>query len=39
MFLRQIPDPHLSQYSYMIECQRSGEAIVIDPERDNRYRP
>jgi hydroxyacylglutathione hydrolase len=39
MFLRQISDPHLAQYSYIIGCQRSGEAIVIDPERDiARYR-
>jgi hydroxyacylglutathione hydrolase len=39
MFLRQIPDPHLSQYAYLIGCQRTGEAIVIDPERDiERYR-
>ncbi|HET6408163.1 MAG TPA: MBL fold metallo-hydrolase, partial [Chthoniobacteraceae bacterium] len=39
MFLRQIFDPHLSQYAYVIGCQRTGEAIVIDPERDiDRYR-
>jgi hydroxyacylglutathione hydrolase len=39
MFLRQIPDPHLAQYAYIIGCQRTGEAIVIDPERDiDRYR-
>lgn len=39
MFLRQIYDPHLSQYSYVIGCQRTREAIVIDPERDvERYR-
>ena len=38
MFLRQIFDPHLSQYAYIIGCQRTGEAIVIDPERDiDRY--
>ena len=38
MFLRQIFDPHLSQYSYLIGCQRTGEAIIIDPERDiDRY--
>ena len=38
MFLRQIFDSHLSQYSYLIGCQRTGEAIVIDPERDiDRY--
>jgi hypothetical protein len=39
MFLRQIPDPHLSQYAYLIGCQRTGEALVVDPERDiDRYR-
>ncbi|HSI64534.1 MAG TPA: MBL fold metallo-hydrolase [Candidatus Saccharimonadia bacterium] len=39
MFLRQIPDPHLSQYAYIIGCQRTGEAVVVDPERDiDRYR-
>ena len=39
MFLRQVFDPHLSQYAYLIGCQKTGEAIVIDPERDvDRYR-
>ena len=39
MFLRQIFDPSLAQYSYLIGCQRTGEALVIDPERDiDRYR-
>jgi hydroxyacylglutathione hydrolase len=39
MFLRQISDPHLAQYAYLIGCQRTGEAIVIDPQRDvERYR-
>ncbi len=39
MFLRQIFDPHLAQYAYVIGCQRTREAIVIDPERDiDRYR-
>ncbi len=38
MFLRQITDPALAQNAYLIGCQRSGEAIVIDPERDlDRY--
>jgi len=38
MFLRQISDPALAQYSYIIGCQRSGEALVVDPERDiDRY--
>jgi hydroxyacylglutathione hydrolase len=34
MLLRQIEDPALAQYAYLIGCQRSGEALVIDPERD-----
>ena len=38
MLLRQVFDPHLAQYAYLIGCQRTGEAIVIDPERDvERY--
>ncbi|MGL5018302.1 MAG: MBL fold metallo-hydrolase [Luteolibacter sp.] len=38
MFLRQITDPSLAQNAYLIGCQRTGEAIVIDPERDlDRY--
>lgn len=38
MFLRQIFDPYLAQYAYMVGCQRTGEALVIDPERDiDRY--
>jgi hydroxyacylglutathione hydrolase len=39
MFLRQIYDSGLAQYSYLIGCSRTGEALVIDPERDvDRYR-
>ena len=34
MFLRQFHDPGLAQYAYLIGCQRTGEAIVIDPLRD-----
>ena len=34
MLLRQIFDPYLAQYAYLIGCQRTGEALVIDPERD-----
>jgi hydroxyacylglutathione hydrolase len=34
MLLRQIFDPFLAQYAYLIGCQRSGEALLIDPERD-----
>ncbi len=38
MLFRQIADPNLAQYAYLIGCQRSGEAILFDPERDvDRY--
>ena len=38
MFFRQIFEPKLAQYSYLIGCQQTREAIVIDPMRDiNRY--
>lgn len=38
MFLKQIYDPALSQYAYLIGCQRTEEAILIDPQRDiDRY--
>jgi len=38
MFLRQITDSALAQNAYLIGCQRTGEAVVIDPERDvDRY--
>jgi hydroxyacylglutathione hydrolase len=38
MFLRQIQDLGLAQNAYLIGCQRTGQAIVIDPERDvDRY--
>lgn len=38
MFMRMIYDEKLAQAAYLIGCQRSGEAIVIDPERDvDRY--
>ncbi|HZW11027.1 MAG TPA: rhodanese-like domain-containing protein [Phycisphaerales bacterium] len=38
MFLRMLYDDHLAQAAYVIGCQRTGEAIVIDPERDvDRY--
>ena len=38
MFLRQISDNSLAQNAYIIGCQRTGEAIVVDPERDvDRY--
>ncbi len=34
MFFRQIFDPKLAQYSYMVGCQKTGETVVIDPMRD-----
>src|SRR6188768_2627626 len=38
MFLRQIFDPYLAQSAYLIGCQKSGEALIIDPQRDvDRY--
>jgi len=38
MFFRSIVDNYLAQTSYLIGCQRTGEAIIIDPERDiDRY--
>ena len=39
MLLRQIFDPPLAQYAYLLGCQKTGEAMIIDPERDiDRYR-
>ena len=38
MFVRQIYDEGLAQYAYLIGCQQTGEALLIDPERDvDRY--
>lgn len=38
MFFRQVTDSELAQYAYLIGCQRTGEALVVDPERDiDRY--
>ena len=38
MFFRQVFDSELAQYAYLIGCQRTGEAVVVDPERDvDRY--
>jgi len=34
MYLRQFYDPSLAQASYLIGCQATGDAIVIDPLRD-----
>lgn len=38
MFFRQISDEKLSQYAYLVGCQRTGEALLVDPQRDvDRY--
>lgn len=38
MFLRMVYDDRLAQAAYVIGCQRTGDAVVIDPERDvDRY--
>jgi hydroxyacylglutathione hydrolase len=38
VLLRQIHDEKLAQYAYLIGCQATGEALLIDPERDvDRY--
>ncbi|MFN1835485.1 MBL fold metallo-hydrolase [Balneola sp. MJW-20] len=34
MFFQQIFEDKLAQYAYLIGCQATGEAIVIDPMRD-----
>ncbi len=34
MYFKQVFDKKLAQYSYMIGCQATGEAIIIDPLRD-----
>ncbi len=38
MLFRQISDPSLAQYAYLVGCQKTGEALLVDPERDvGRY--
>lgn len=38
MLFRQIFDEKLAQYAYLIGCQQTGEALILDPERDvDRY--
>lgn len=38
MFFRQIRDDKLSQYAYLVACQQTKQAVIIDPERDiDRY--
>lgn len=34
MFLKRFYDPKLAQASYLVGCTRSGEALVVDPNRD-----
>ncbi len=34
MYFKQLYDKKLSQYAYLIGCQATGEAVVIDPLRD-----
>ena len=34
MFFQRFYDTKLAQASYLIGCQRTGEAIVVDPNRD-----
>jgi hydroxyacylglutathione hydrolase len=34
MFFQQIFEEKLAQYAYLIGCQKTGEAIVVDPMRD-----
>ncbi len=38
MHFQQIFEPKLAQNSYLIGCQKTGEAIIVDPMRDiHRY--
>jgi hydroxyacylglutathione hydrolase len=38
MLFRQIVDEKLAQYAYLVGCPATGEALIIDPERDiDRY--
>ena len=34
MFFKQIKDPGLAQYAYLIGDKETGEAIIFDPQRD-----
>ena len=34
MLFRMLYDDRLAQATYLIGCQKTGEAVVIDPERD-----
>ncbi|MGE3956292.1 MAG: rhodanese-like domain-containing protein [Vicinamibacterales bacterium] len=38
MLVRQIADPKLAQFAYLVGCPATGEALIIDPQRDiDRY--
>jgi hydroxyacylglutathione hydrolase len=38
MIIQQITDPKLSHFAYLLGCQQTGKAILIDPQRDiERY--
>lgn len=38
MLFRRIKDEKLAQYAYLIGCQETGDALLVDPERDvDRY--
>ena len=38
MLVRQVEDEPLAQYAYVIGCQQTADAMVVDPERDvDRY--
>ncbi|MHA6260601.1 MBL fold metallo-hydrolase [Sporosarcina sp. CAU 1771] len=34
MFFKSFTDPNLAQNAYLVGCQRTGEAILIDPPRE-----
>lgn len=38
MIIQQITDPKLAHFAYLLGCQQTGKAILIDPQRDiDRY--
>lgn len=38
MFFKQVVDDLLAQRAYLVGCEATGEAVVVDPERDvDRY--
>ena len=38
MILERIYDPDLAQVAWLVGCQATREALIIDPERDiDRY--